>query len=188
MSYKDKKWDDFEVSYLKTFGKDVPVFTPSVYREHRGEMFTTFHSKSHPVNNFVENGMDIHAKFSFSRQNVLRGLHYDFSTWKLAQATVGEIFFVVLDMRPDSNSYGKSEAFILSDKTRDQVLVPPGFANGHFAITECLFYYYLFYDGSYINEDQQGTISFNDAEFGIKWPTTSPILQERDTKTRKFTI
>lgn len=180
MNYKNATWDDVNVSYLKTFEQEVPVYSPSVYREYRGEIFTTYHSTTHPVNSLLPDSVATHSRFSKSYANVLRGLHYDNKTWKLVQAIVGDIYLVVLDVREHSSTYGKWESYIISEKTRDQVLVPPGFANGHYALTDCIFHYNLFYEGNYVDENQQGVIKWNDPKFNIEWPTSSPILQRRD--------
>ena len=180
MTYKSKAWDQFDVGYLNKFGTEVPVYSPSVYREFRGEIFTTFHSQSHPVMDLLPKEVNIHGRFSKSYQGVLRGLHYDTKTWKLVQALVGDIYLVVLDVRQGSATYGKWESYIISERTRDQVLVPPGFANGHFALTDCIFHYNLFYEGDYVDENSQGVVRWNDPEFKIEWPTDKPILQARD--------
>lgn len=180
MNYKKSSWNVWEIDYLNTFDKDVPVYSPSVYREFRGEIFTTYHDTEHPVNTVLSTECSVHSRFSKSYKGVLRGLHYDFKTWKLVQALVGEIYLVVLDMRQDSSTYGKWESYILSEKTREQVLVPPGFANGHYALTDCVFHYNLFYQGLYVDESQQHVVKWNDTKFNIEWPTISPILQKRD--------
>jgi dTDP-4-dehydrorhamnose 3,5-epimerase len=180
MNYKNKTWKDFDVSYLKTFGTDVPIYSPSVYREYRGEIFTTYHNREHPVNALLPDLGAIHSRFSKSYKGTLRGLHYDNKTWKLVQALVGDIYLVVLDIRNGSPTYGKWESYIISEKTRDQVLVPPGFANGHYALTDCVFHYNLFYQGEYVDENLQGVIRWNDSDFKIEWPTDTPILQARD--------
>lgn len=174
------KWDEFKVTPSKTFGLEVPIFTPSIYREYRGEIFTTFHSEEHPVMNYVSEGCSIHGRFSKSYKGVLRGLHYDNKTWKLVQAAVGDIYLVVLDMRPESSTYGNWESFMITEKDRNQVLVPPGFANGHFALTDCIFHYNLFYKDDYVDADKQGVVKWNDPEFQMEWPTDKPILQKRD--------
>lgn len=180
MNYKNSSWNHFNLSYLNTFGTDVPVYSPSVYREYRGEIFTTYHTQFHPVNNLLPQDSHVHARFSKSFKNVLRGLHYDDKTYKLVQALVGEIYLVVLDVRQDSPNFGKWESYIISEKTRDQVLVPPGFANGHYALTDCVFHYNMFYKGEYVDENSQGVIKWNDKKYNIEWPTNTPILQARD--------
>lgn len=180
MNYKSNTWEYVDISYLKTFEQQVPVYSPSVYREFRGEIFTTYHSETHPVTKLLPNDCVVHGRFSKSYKNVLRGLHYDDKTYKLVQALVGEIYLVVLDVREGSETFGKWESYIISEKTRDQVLVPPGFANGHYALTDCIFHYNLFYSGRYVDENKQGVIKWNDTRFNIEWPTVTPTLQERD--------
>lgn len=180
MSYKDSKWNEWNTSFLNTFGKDVPVYSPSVYREYRGEIFTTYHDQYHPVNILLPEKCAVHSRFSKSYKNVLRGLHYDDKTYKLVQALVGDIYLVLLDLREDSKTFGKWESYIISEKTRDQVLVPPGFANGHYALTDCIFHYNMFYEGDYVDENSQGVVKWNDVRFKIEWPSDQPILQRRD--------
>jgi dTDP-4-dehydrorhamnose 3,5-epimerase len=180
MNYKNKKWNEFDISYLKTFGSQVPIYSPSVYREYRGEIFTTYHSIDHPVSDILSKNTVTHSRFSKSYANVLRGLHYDTKTWKLVQAVVGDIYLVVLDVRENSSTFGNWESYVISEKTRDQVLIPPGFANGHYALTDCIFHYTMFYEGAYVDENQQGIIKWNDTRFNIEWPTATPTLQARD--------
>lgn len=180
MSYKDQKWNEVVVSYLKPFGTDVPIYSPSIYREYRGEIFTTLQTEFHPVMDLLPPFITVHNRFSKSYKGVLRGLHYDDKTWKLVQALVGDIFLVVLDMRENSPTYGEWNSYLLTEKTRDQVLVPPGFANGHFALTDCVFHYNLFYNGDFVEENKQGVVKWNDPEFEIEWPTDHPTLQKRD--------
>jgi dTDP-4-dehydrorhamnose 3,5-epimerase len=179
-NYKSNAWDHFSIAHLKTFGQDVPIYSPSVYKEYRGEIFTTFHSETHPVMGLLPSNVSIHGRFSKSYKGVLRGLHYDNKTWKLVQALVGDIYLVVLDVRENSPTFGKWESYIISESTRHQVLVPPGFANGHFALTDCVFHYNLFYEGEYVDENKQGVVKWNDPNFNIEWPSDAPILQKRD--------
>jgi len=179
----NSNWKAFEITPSQVFGYEVPIFTPSIYREYRGEIFTTFHSEEHPVMNHIhydKSEISIHSRFSRSYKNVLRGLHWDTKTWKLVQAVVGEIYLIVLDVRENSPTYGDWESFIISERNRQQVLVPPGFANGHYALTDCMFHYNLFYDGQYVDANEQGVIKWNDPEFQMEWPTDKPILQKRD--------
>lgn len=180
MNYKSLSWNFWEVDFLKSFMKDVPIYTPSVYREYRGEIFTTYHNTEHPASALIPNYAKIHSRFSKSYKNVLRGLHYDNKTWKLVQALVGDIYLVVLDVRENSPTYGVWDSYIITEKTRQQILIPPGFANGHYALTDCIFHYTLFYEGNFVDESKQGVIKWNDSRFNIEWPTQTPILQKRD--------
>jgi dTDP-4-dehydrorhamnose 3,5-epimerase len=179
----NQNWEEYNVTPSKKFGYDVPSFDVNVFREFRGEIFTTFHSKNHPALNQIHydlTELNTHDKFSKSYKGVLRGLHYDTKTWKLIQALVGDIYMVVLDMREKSPTFGDWESYLLTDKTRSQILVPPGFANGYYALTDCVYHYKFFYNGEYVNENQQGVVKWNDPEYQIEWPTNNPILQKRD--------
>ncbi len=79
-----------------------------------------------------------------------------------------------------SFTYSDWESYIISERLRNQVLVPPGFANGHYALTDCMFHYNLFYKDGYVDADEQGVVKWNDPEFQIEWPTNNPTLQKRD--------
>lgn len=98
----------------------------------------------------------------------------------MVQCIVGEMYLVVADNRKSSPTYGKWESFLLSERNRKQILVPPGFGNGFYSITDNVFHYNLFYKGEYIDVSGQGVIKWNDPFFNIEWPTDNPILQKRD--------
>ncbi len=176
-------WNQFNVVPSNKFGYEVSTYQPSVYREYRGEIWTTYHTEEHPVMNQIhydKEELSIHGRFSKSYKGVLRGLHWDNKTWKLIQAVVGDIYLVVLDMRENSLTYGQWETFIITERLRNQVLVPPGFANGHYALTDCIFHYNLFYKDGYVDVNQQSVVKWNDPRFNIEWPTREPILSKRD--------
>jgi dTDP-4-dehydrorhamnose 3,5-epimerase len=176
-------WNEFSITPSNVFGYEVPIYQPSVYHEYRGEIWTTYHTEYHPVMNSIqydESNVNIHGRFSRSYKGVLRGLHWDTKTWKLVQSIVGEIYLIVLDMRNQSPTYGKWESFIISERTRTQILIPPGFANGHYALTDCIFHYNLFYKDEYVDTDNQNVVKWNDVRFKMEWPTNNPMLQKRD--------
>ena len=161
------------------------VIQPSVYHEQRGSISTIYHTDYYDRILPAEernNGLKFkHDRFSKSKQNVLRGLHYDDKTWKLVSCLHGKIYLVVLDVRPHSLTYGKWESFIISPETGTQVLVPPMFANGHFVMEDdSIFHYKMAYKGEYNDETKQKTIVFNDKRFNIDWPIDNPILSKRD--------
>jgi dTDP-4-dehydrorhamnose 3,5-epimerase len=179
----ENKWNNFTVTPSQKFGYEVSQYQPSVYREYRGEIWTTYHTEEHPVMNMIhydKEELSIHGRFSRSYKDVLRGLHWDNKTWKLVQCVVGDIFLVVLDVRENSPTYGEWESFIITESLRNQILVPPGFANGHYALTDCVFHYNLFYKDGYVDVDEQGVVVWNDEKYKIEWPTKEPILSKRD--------
>ena len=105
----------------------------------------------------------------------------DTKSWKLIECLYGELYFVVVDNRPDSRHYGNWTSMMLSDKTRQAVLLPPGFGNGFLVMSEhSVFHYKWAYPGKYPDVEDQFTLKWNDPKLGIEWPINNPILQERD--------
>jgi len=157
---------------------EVIEYTPSAFEDYRGTIWTTW-EKDNPIIN-PEDGFTC-SKFSKSRQNVLRGLHGDEKTWKLITCVFGEVYFVVVDNRSNSDSYLNWDSWILSDSNRLEVLVPPRFANGHLVLSEtAVFHYQMAFDGEYNDIDRQFTLKWNDPKIGIPWPINNPILSRRD--------
>ena len=174
MSYKD-----FIVERSSII-PDVIIIKPSVFWDSRGNIYTSFNKDFYEE--FLPVKLDFkHDKFALSKHNVLRGLHGDNKTWKLVSCVFGEIYEVVVDMRPDSPTYMKWDAFELKADEYKQVLIPPNFVNGYYVKSEeAVFHYKLAYDGNYIDAEEQMTYVWNDKKIGIDWPCKEPILQSRD--------
>ena len=155
---------------------EVKIYTPDVYTDFRGDLWTLWHKdKFEPKLDFN------HDKVSTSRHNVLRGIHGDNKSWKLITCLYGEMYFVVVDNRPESPNYLKWDWIILDDKTRKSVLVPPMFGNGFLVLSNhSVFHYKWAYEGEYADVGQQFTLKWNDERIGIDWPIDNPILQKRD--------
>tara|TARA_R110000824_G_scaffold197460_3_gene380998 strand:+ start:264 stop:746 length:483 start_codon:yes stop_codon:yes gene_type:complete len=155
---------------------DVQIIIPDVHTDYRGDLWTIWHKDK---NNF--NLEFNHDKISTSKKNVLRGIHGDHKSWKLVTCLHGELYFVVVDNRKESETFKKWDWIILDDKTRKQVLLPPGVGNGFFVLSRhSVFHYKWSYPGDYPDVDQQFTIKWDDPKIDINWPTKDPILQLRD--------
>jgi dTDP-4-dehydrorhamnose 3,5-epimerase len=174
MSYKD-----FEISYSSIL-PDVMLIKPSIFWDNRGNIFSCYNKDFY--NEFLPKTLDFkHDKFAFNKENVLRGMHGDQKTWKLVSCAYGEIYEVVMDMRPESPTFMKWDAFELKADEYRQVLIPPHFVNGYYVKSEnALFHYKLAYDGDYIDAGEQMTFRWDDEKLNIQWPCTNPLLQERD--------
>lgn len=182
--YKERSWNDFHF-YNGSVLPNVKIVQPSTYHEYRGSITTTYHSDYYdrllPANERNDGLQFKHDRYSKSKKNVLRGLHFDDKTWKLVSCIHGKIYLVVLDVRPKQPNYGKWESFIISPETNTQVLIPPMFANGHFVMEDdSIFHYKMAYKGEYNDVDSQQTIVFNDKRFNIDWPIENPIVSKRD--------
>ena len=176
MNYKDFKVTKSEII------PEILIITPSMSWDLRGNIYSSYNYNFYKE--FLPEGLDfIHDKFALSKHNVLRGLHGDNKTWKLVSCVYGELFEVVVDMRPESLTYKKWDVFKLDSKNYTQILIPPNFVNGYYVKSQqAVFHYKLAYKSEYIDAAEQITIKWNDPELNIKWPCDNPILQARDDK------
>ncbi len=167
------------ITVEKTSLDEVLLIKPSRFEDHRGTYVETYN-----IEDYERNGIGVkflRDDISTSRKNVLRGIHYDNKTWKLIQCMQGKIFFVVVDMRNESPQYLKWVSFDLNDQNRHQVLVPPGFGNGHLVLSEsCIFHYKM---SEYYDPANEKGVKWDDPSLGITWPVREPILSEKDSKT-----
>nr|WP_275900612.1 dTDP-4-dehydrorhamnose 3,5-epimerase [Paenibacillus periandrae] len=170
------------VKLVTTNIKDVLIIEPAVFGDNRGFFMESYNGKK-----FGEQGI----KHTFIQDNhslsvetgVLRGLHYQLNPkaqTKLIRVTAGAIYDVVVDIRQSSPTFGQWLGVILSAANKRQLLVPQGFAHGFCTIvpnTEVLYKV----DEYYSPEHDRG-IAWNDPALAIDWPTTTPILSDKDTR------
>ncbi|MEE9439168.1 MAG: dTDP-4-dehydrorhamnose 3,5-epimerase [Saprospiraceae bacterium] len=162
------------MNILKTAIADLIIIEPKIWGDERGYFMETY-SK----NVFENNGLNfdwIQDNEAFSTRGVLRGLHYqtsDVAQTKLVRVAQGEILDVVVDLRKDSLSYGKSFSIVLSDTNKKQLLVPRGLAHGYVVLSASALFLYKV-DNPYIPAKEAG-ILYNDPALEIDW-----ILEEKD--------
>ena len=157
--------------------KNVLLIKPDVFEDHRGQFIETYNKKE-----FKKNGIDvefIQDDISTAANNVLKGIHGDFVTTKLISCLYGKLYFVILDYNKDSEFFGVWQSFILSDKNRHQILIPPGFGNGFLSLKDDSIFSYK--QSTYYDRSKQFTVKYNDGRFNIFWPCDKPILSMRDS-------
>jgi len=164
-----------------TFSKilpDVAIIQPEIFYDFRGEYVETWNVENYKV--FNKGNINFKQDdISTSVKHTLRGLHGDFETWKLVQCLYGSLLQVVIDMRPDSSTYLQYDMFSINDKNRNQILIPPGFANGHLVMSEMGIFSYK-QSTLYTGVENQFTVRWDDPKVNIPWPITNPILSLRD--------
>lgn len=176
MSSKVKDFEIVESSIVR----DVKIITPSVHKDERGILFTTFYHEVY-IDLIPKGLLFKHDKFARTLHKVLRGIHGDTKSWKLVTAVYGEITQVVVDNRKESPTYKKWESFNINGLHPKLILLPPGVGNAFYVHSqEALYHYKLAYEGEYFDAEDQFTIKWNDPDFGIEWPDTNPILSNRD--------
>ena len=156
--------------------EDVLIIEPDVFTDFRGDLWTTWKKEEFPCD------LDFnHDKVSTSKQNVIRGIHGDFKSWKLITCVYGELYFVIVDNRMESKTFSEWDSMILDNKSRKMVLIPPGVGNGFCVMSKnSVFNYKWCYPGRYPDVEDQFTIKWNDELINIDWPIENPILQKRD--------
>ena len=83
---------------------------------------------------------------------------------------------VFLDIRPDSETFGKFDSVILSNENGKHIYLSEGIAHGFLVLSENATVHYL-QSGVYDQESDSG-ILWN--SFGMNWPIDNPILSKRD--------
>ncbi|MBD7968896.1 dTDP-4-dehydrorhamnose 3,5-epimerase [Paenibacillus gallinarum] len=156
------------------------IIEPIVHGDHRG-----FFMESYNEEVFQQNG--INHKFIQDNQSlsaepgVIRGLHYQLNPkaqTKLVRVISGAIYDVILDIRTNSPTFGQWVGVILSEHNKRQLLVPKGFAHGFCTLVPNTQVLYKV-DEYYSPENDRG-ILWNDPALNIDWPTSQPILSDKD--------
>ena len=119
---------------------------------------------------------------SFSRKNVIRGLHLQTrkSQGKFISVIKGKIFDIAVDLRKNSKTFGKYYKSILSEDNNKSIYIPPGFAHGFSAIEKEN--YIIYSCTSYRDKNSEIGIMYNDRDLKIKWPVKHPIVSQKDKK------
>jgi dTDP-4-dehydrorhamnose 3,5-epimerase len=115
------------------------------------------------------------------KRGMIRGMHYQAHPkpeFKLIRCEAGAIFDVLVDVRRDSPTFGKWEAFELTAQKRRSLFVPDGFAHGFQCLTDnCEVSYQM---SEFYYADLARGLRWNDPQVGINWPVANPMLSERD--------
>jgi dTDP-4-dehydrorhamnose 3,5-epimerase len=176
---------------IETGIKDLVVIEPTVFGDYRG-FFTETYSKK----DFAEIGLtlefvqDNHSK---SKKGVFRGLHFqrEMSQGKLVKVVAGSVLDIAVDLRRDSDTFGKWYIVELSAENKKMFYVPEGFAHGFITLEEdtefqykCTNYYAPEYDSGIIWNDTTLNINYNFEKYGITLDEI--LLSEKDQKLQTF--
>ena len=152
-----------------------PLFIKSqIFKDKRGYLRETFRNN---LLNKIKFPFDV---MSFSKKNVLRGLHIQTnkSQAKIITVTHGKIFDVAVDLRKNSKNFGKYIGVIISDQSDFSFYIPEGFAHGFMCLSKtCTVNYKC---SKYRDAKSEKTLNWNDKKVNIKWPNKKPILSVKD--------
>ena len=163
---------------LPTSLDGVLLLEPAVHGDDRGFFVETFRA-----NVWGELGIDVEFvqdNHSRSRRGTLRGMHFqtDPGQAKLVRCARGQILDVVVDLRRDSNTFGRWDGHELDDANLRQLWVPVGFAHGFCVLSEEADVVYNC--SSYYDPATEAGIAYDDPDVAIAWPSIDLTVSERD--------
>lgn len=166
--------------------KNAFVISPMIFRDERGD-FTKIYTEKLLGSAGVKPYFN-EEYLSFSKKNVVRGLHYQsgkYAQAKLVKCIKGEIFDVIVDLRERSPTFGKWASVTLSESNMLSLYVPRGFAHGFMALGE---YNAVLYkaDNDYSPENESG-LFYADIALSIAWPKSDKInISDKDSNWPSF--
>ena len=158
---------------------EVVLVEPKIFPDERG-----FFLESFKASDFEHAGLPgsfLQDNFSFSKKNVIRGLHYQKNSkaqGKLVSVLKGCIWDVAVDIRKGSDTYLKWVAVELSDRNHAMLYMPPGFAHGFAALSDEV--HLLYKCTNEYDPQADAGIRWDDPDIAIHWPVKDPIISDKD--------
>ena len=172
----------------ETFLKGCFVLKPIVYKDNRGTFFESYHQQTFEkvIGRQIDFVQDNH---SMSNKGVLRGLHYqkgEYAQAKLIRVINGSVLDVCVDLRAESETFGKHFSIILDGIDNKQLFIPRGFAHGFLALEDNTVFSYKC--DNYYNKESETGIRYDDQELNIDWnfPLNNLVLSEKDLQLPTF--
>jgi len=169
--------------------KGAYIIRPFYATDERGGLI-----KDYNIETFKEVGIDYELKETFytiSKKGVIRSTHFQLIKLqpKLMRCISGRVFYVIVDLRPESETFGQYRHVELSGEKPMCVLCPAGFGQGYLALEDSVMSYKaaeVFYGAG------DSGIMYNDPDIGIDWPFEriggegQLIISEKDLKLMSF--
>ena len=160
---------------IKTKIPDLLILKSKVFTDKRGFLKETFRKD-------ILNRTFPFDIMSYSKKNVLRGLHFQskYSQAKLITVTHGKILDVAVDLRKKSKTFGKYFSIEISQNDDFSFFIPENFAHGFLCLSKtCTINYKC---SNFRNPKYEKTLAWNDPIININWKIKKPILSEKDKK------
>lgn len=163
--------------------------TPFFASDERGGLIKDYH-----VDTFRDNGIEHPLRevfYTVSYKGVLRAIHFQLirQQAKLVRCISGRVYDVLVDLRPESETFGQWLGFELSGENRVSLYVPERFGHGYLVLEDAVVSYQC---GEVFYGKGDSGIRWNDAELGIRWPLNridgaqNLIISEKDRNLMSF--
>ncbi len=151
------------------------IIEPKISEDKRGYFFESYNQEQFELMTGAK-PFFVQDNESLSTKGVLRGLHFQkgkHAQAKLVRVLDGEVLDVAIDIRPESNTFGKVVTIVLSSDNKKQMFIPRGCAHGFVTLSDSAKFSYKC--DNFYNATSEGGIIYNDPTFHIDW-----ILDEKD--------
>ncbi|HXJ99937.1 MAG TPA: dTDP-4-dehydrorhamnose 3,5-epimerase [Gelidibacter sp.] len=166
----------------QTYLEGCFLITPKVFSDERGNFFESFNKSQ--FYQLTDLDVDfVQDNQSTSHRGVLRGLHFQTGNYqqaKLVRVIKGSVLDVVVDIRPQSKTFGQHFSTVLSAENCKQLFIPKGFAHGFVVLEDDSIFAYKC--DEYYHKASEGGIIYNDETLNIDWqfPESELIISEKD--------
>lgn len=160
---------------------EVLIFEPKIFGDSRGFFMESWNKKIFQEATGID-AVFVQDNHSRSKNNVLRGLHYQIKRpqGKLVRVVHGSVFDVAVDLRKTSPTFGCWVGEILSEENMKQIWIPAGFAHGFLVLSD--YADFLYKTTEYYSPDNERCLRWDDPDVSIKWPLKGePFISEKDT-------
>jgi dTDP-4-dehydrorhamnose 3,5-epimerase len=146
----------------------------------RGFFSRTFCEKEFRDMNLTDKFLQSNMSFNYTK-GTLRGLHYQITPYeedKLVMCIKGSIFDVIVDLRKNSETYGKHYYAILSESNYLSLYIPKGFAHGYQTLENDSTV--LYQVSQVYNLESSRELRYNSQKLNISWPLDITSISEKD--------
>lgn len=157
------------------------LFWSKTYHDSRGFFKELYNQNIH--SEWMPNTEWLQVNFSSTHKDCIRGLHYREAEEKFVTVIHGEIYDVLVDIRPESNSFGKWMGLRL--ETGSQIYIPSGFAHGFAGVSNSDAEIMYLTNKTYDPNLSRG-IAWDDPDLGIQWNVKDPILSDQDKNNQSW--
>jgi dTDP-4-dehydrorhamnose 3,5-epimerase len=144
-----------------------------------------FFARSWCQEEFESHGLDsrvVQCSLSYNeRRGTLRGMHYQEAPHeeaKLVRCTMGALYDVIIDLRPNAATFKKWLAVELTPENRRALYIPEGFAHGFQTLSDNTEVFYQM--SEFYHPEAARGLRWDDPAFGIEWPIQALVIAEKD--------
>jgi len=172
--------------FKETNLKGAFIIEPEIMADERGFFARTWCAREFEAHGLTPNLVQCNISFN-KQKGTLRGMHYQavpHEEAKVVRCTMGTIYDVIIDLRPNSPTYKRWVSVDMSAENRRMLYIPEGFAHGFLSMEDDTEVFYQMSE-FYAPECARG-VRWNDPAFNITWPLGVTVISEKDGQYPNF--